>query len=127
MNTGCLKMARDRFIWFKGEHKVPSKDDVQSVLTHFIGEAGTVEWRKDQSRFYMVLQGDPSWPFTDMDLGVHNPHGEDKGRSRWIEVYMGKDNIDVMTRMMDEYTNTVADGVAKMIARFWQGQLEDDT
>jgi hypothetical protein len=43
---------------------------------------------------------------------------------RWIEVYVGDDNIDVITRRCDDITNVIAEGFAKLCARHWQGRLE---
>lgn len=37
-----------------------------------------------------------------------------------------KNNIDVITRRQDEVTMRIADGFAKLVARYWQGQLEMD-
>jgi len=41
------------------------------------------------------------------------------------EIFIGKDNVDVITRTMDEYTNNVADGLSEMIKRFWNGKSDD--
>ena len=118
-------MASDRFIWFKGEHKVPSKDDVESVLKNFFGEGtATLSW--GEGRFYATLPGTPSFPFRELPDALRDPFEGEGDRERWIEVYMDTDNIDVMTRGMDEYTNVLAEGIAGMIARYWQGELEDD-
>lgn len=114
-------MAADRFIWFKGDAKVPPKKDIESVLTNFFGEAAKVEWV--DGRFYATLQGKPTQPFAGLGLTgrLFPPDME-----RWIEVYVAKDNIDVITRQADTYTNVLADGVAKLFAHFWQGELEDE-
>jgi hypothetical protein len=43
-----------------------------------------------------------------------------------MEVYIDSDNIDVITRQGDEATNALALGFAKLLARYWDGELEDD-
>ena len=35
-------------------------------------------------------------------------------------------SIDVLTRMADEYTNNVADGIASMLHRFYEGKFESE-
>jgi hypothetical protein len=48
-----------------------------------------------------------------------------EARERWFEVWVGQDCIDVITRMMDEVTNNIAQGFAKLCARWWEGEIED--
>lgn len=47
-----------------------------------------------------------------------------KDRPRWIEVWLSKDNLLVMTRSADEITNDIAAGLARIFARFWKGKYE---
>jgi len=113
-------MATDRFIQF-GKRK-PKKAELESVLRNFFGEAGTVEWNQD--RFTVLLQGPGTFPFIDLEPDLA-PRLRPK--ERWIEVYPGNP-VDVITRLGDEYTSACARGLAKMIARYWAGELdmEDD-
>ena len=41
----------------------------------------------------------------------------DKKKERFFEVWIGKDNIDVITRFADEFTNVVANGFSELVAR----------
>jgi hypothetical protein len=43
---------------------------------------------------------------------------------RFIEVYVADDNVDVMTRQADEFTNALAEGLASLIARKFKGKRE---
>lgn len=115
-------MALDRFVNF--DKRRPTKEEVELVLRGFFGpDAATIEW--DGGRFYVTLPGKNSFPFASLPDVLRNPfEGED--RERWIEVYVAKDQFDVITRGHDEYTNVIAKGLAKMFARYWDGELEDD-
>jgi hypothetical protein len=46
-------------------------------------------------------------------------------RTRWIEVWPDVDVLYVMTREADTITNVVADGLAKLLARGWKGEVEE--
>lgn len=109
-------MALDRFIEF-GKKK-PSRDDVESVLRNFFGEAGEVEWNQD--RFTVKLQGPGTFPFEGL-VPDHMPNLRNK--ERWIEVCPGNP-MDVITRRQDDYTNSLAAGLAETFARFWEGEVE---
>jgi hypothetical protein len=121
-------MAADRFIYFKKERR-PTRDELESVLKNFLGSqvAGEVEWNEQQSRFYVTLPGKTSFPFQDLTDALRHPFADEK-RERWIEVWMDPEDptIDVMTRGMDEYTNVIANGIVKMLARYWEGEMEDE-
>lgn len=122
-------MACDRFIRFdKG--KVPSKEDVGKALEDYLG-AFLVQNEWGGGRWTAEIVGNNSWPLrrvVDTSKGffqrMSGKYEEEATRKRWVEVFIDIDNIDVMTRSHDEATNALADGFAKLVARFWQGQLE---
>lgn len=118
-------MAADRFVRFGEEH--PTRGEVEFLLRDLLGDAALgVEW--DRDRFYVSLHGELSFPFARLAPEAPNPHADDEGRGRWIEVWLGDDGgtIDVMTRGMDEYTHAVADRVTDVLARWWGGEVEDE-
>lgn len=123
-------MAADRFIRFDGpKARRPKKDELLLVLKNFVGGAGGVEWVDDQDRAYITLPGHPSFPFRGLpEMEGRDRHDGEQDRPRWIEVWQDPRDgtVDVMTRGMDEFTNVVAEGVAKMIARWWGGEYEDE-
>jgi len=116
-------MASDRFVRWKKNTK-PTKDEVEQVIKDYLGETMTsLKWEGD--RFFACLVGKTTAPLksvADEDLRRILTHRD--GEERWMEVWLADDCLDVMTRGMDEYTNNVADGLAKIFARFWQGKLE---
>jgi len=119
-------MALDRFVRFKKDRR-PKRDDVERLLRNFFGEGATTSIDWEGGRFYVTLPGHLTFPFaglteetTNMELATQ---WDDRGR--WIEVYVARTNVDVITRGMDEYTNALADHIAEMLARFWNGELDD--
>lgn len=114
-------MSNDRFINFS---KRPAKAAIAKFLADFVGEAGRLEWSVD--RWIITLVGKPSACFKQFKRRVTKGYRElfELQPSRWIEVWPGQYCIDVLTRTMDEFTNAVAEGMAKCIARFWDGSLE---
>jgi len=133
-------MASDRFIYF-AEGKVPSHQDVGMMLEDYLGAVmAGIEW--GGSSWTALLVGNKSWPFRrvyERGPAFNKPlypglqailDEERDGRAheeRRVEVYIGDDNIDVITRRQDELTNRIADGFARLVARFWQGSLEMET
>lgn len=116
-------MALDRFVNFK--ERRPSKEEVGLVLRDFFGpDAAKIEW--DNGRYFVTLPGKNSFPFASLPDALRDPFAGEEARERWIEVYVAKDQFDVITRSHDEYTNVIAEGLARMFARYWDGELEDD-
>lgn len=115
-------MALDRFIRF-GDRR-PTREQTELVLRNFIGDAGRVFW--EGGRFFVQLAGKNSFPFKGIEGVPEHMQSDDRYHpdGRWIEVYIGTTQFDVITREHDEYTNVVADGIAAMFARFWDGELE---
>lgn len=117
-------MALDRVINWKTRR--PQRQQLERMLEDFIGGAGTVEWNKD--RWYIYLVGScstairrQSWAHT-----CARKRFDGEPWKRWIEVWPGERCVDVMTRQHDEYTNAVAAGLARLIARFWKGEMADE-
>jgi len=116
-------MSCDRFIHFK--NKAPSKEEIEKVLEDYLG-AFLVNNEWDGNRWNVTLVGNNSWPFRRMAIpGAATAGAEENAKYvRWMEVYIGDDNIDVITRQGDWATNCLADGFAKLVAQFWKGELE---
>jgi len=109
-------MAVDRFIQF--ENDKPDLESIKSVLIAFFNDDGVTHIYWDDDRFYINLPGKGSFPFRDL-IDTSPPIRDE----RWIEVYPGNP-MDIITRTQDEYTNIIADGIAQMFARFWNGELD---
>jgi hypothetical protein len=120
-------MACDRFVKF-AKGKVPNRADVGKVLADYLG--GLLlgkEWKRD--RWMALLAGNKSWPFRQVEpipSEMAKAAAEEAKEERWIEVVVSSEDIDVLTRRQDELVNNVADGFAKLVARYWQGRLEMD-
>lgn len=106
-------MACDRFVHWRDEKKRPHREEIEAALTGYIGGAGRAYWKDD--RYFVDLLGAPSNPF---------PHRTCPHDTRWFEVYLHEDAIDVITREADEFTNNVAKGFAALCARYWQGDAD---
>lgn len=130
-------MAQDRFVNWKS--KGPTRKETRQVLEDFFSEAATkIEWRKD--RFFVHLVGTHSNPtkrtkglsdypqqpgsplrpgFRPVIMEINTP-----SEGRHIEVWLSRTSLDIITRHGDEFTNSLAEGLAKLFARLWQGELE---
>jgi len=120
-------MSADWFVRFKGEAVPPTKEEIGSLLcNYFDAAASEIRWERD--RYYVTLHGSCSFPFAELAPDVADPYKSEKPRERWIEVWLDRKDgtVDVITRMMDNYTNALASDVAGTIARFWHGELDDD-
>jgi len=118
-------MALDRFVYWKSQR--PTIEEIQRCLEDYVaGLAVSVErWQDD--RFGVTLPGYLSFPLTWTGLATDAQRAavRELQRSRWFEVYVGSDHIDVITRQMDEITNNVARGFAELMARGWDGDFKE--
>lgn len=126
-------MACDRFIDWKKNEKRPSREEIEVVIQDYFGPVATeVRWKDE--RFYITLLGKQSHPFEHVDpdhpvarTTLHYRKLAEEGKAsaeRWIEVWMGPDSMDVITRMADPFTNACAKDLAWHIAGQWNGDLE---
>lgn len=102
-------MALDRFIHFD-DGQTPSFEQVRDVCVHYIGGSGTIT-------------SEPPRIFAEVPGASHCPIARPE---RFIEVYVDDDNVDVMTRQGDEFTNALAEGLTGLICRKFQGKREYD-
>lgn len=116
-------MACDRFVYWKKERR-PKREELRLMLEDFFaGLTTSIVWEKD--RFFINILGAPSSPFKRFPgVPEHVAKGDPDITERWIEVWPSNDCLDVMTRQMDEVTNVLAEGFAKLAARYWDGELE---
>ena len=111
-------MSSDRIITFP---KGPTKKQVESVTRNFFGEAAEVAW--DQDTLTVKLQGPGTFPYEGIEpdyMPTMRP------KERWITVEGHGEQIDVITRLGDDYTSACADGLVEVFARYWEGTLDDD-
>jgi len=108
----------DRFVYWQKER--PTKEQLKNALEDYIGIPGAVSWDDSGGRFLVDLPGTPGSPIKRL---LSNHQHEYDGK-RWFELYIADDNIDVITRQADEFTNTVAAGFAQFCKRFWDGRTD---
>ena len=111
-------MALDRFITFPEGKKGPTKKELGLVVRNFFGDAAKIEW--DQDRWTVSLPGKPTWTFEGIEDDMMPRM---RNTERWIEVHFS--TMDIITRRQDDFTNYLAEGLAKTIARYWEGELDD--
>ena len=99
-----------------GERK-PDQVQFNTFLEDFFGGAAMWSWT-GPGRATVRLPGRSSHPFGRL---VDFPMAAPVHAERWIEVILTAESVDILTRMQDEYTGVLADGMAAAIERFWQG------
>lgn len=117
-------MGLDRFVHWK-KH-VPSKNDIEKILNNFFHAIHKkIWWSKD--RFIVELPGDPTYIFNGVsdereDLKLDKVYKE--GSSRFLEIWIAEDCIDIITRSGDELTNSLANELARRISLYYQAELD---
>jgi hypothetical protein len=116
-------MACDRFI-YKCEKK-PTKKDIGVALVDYLGDdlIKELQWSKD--RWFVALRSERSHPLRHLVDPAILFLDQEPDDGRWFEVWIKGKTVDVITRRQDELTNNIALGFAKLVARFWEGELED--
>jgi hypothetical protein len=70
------------------------------------------------------LPGKPTSPFEGVDGNRAFPRMGHDDPERWIEVVLCPENLDVLTRVQDEFTNGIADQLARAFTRYYRGKLD---
>lgn len=121
-------MSYDRFIRWQSELR-PTQAEVLLLIQDYFGEAlVSADWKG--SRWNVLLHGRKS-------VAVRNLPGcppsiravaeEEKDDERFLEVFFDEqtaNHFSIITRHADEYTGAVAEGLAQLIARLWNGKVE---
>ncbi len=114
-------MPRDIFVYFE---KMPEKGELETLLKRYVGGAAT-EVKFDAGRWFATLHGSNSNPVLDFEKKGYASNVPYREGERWFEVYLADNNIDVMTREQDPFTNDVAKGFAELMARLYHGRLKE--
>lgn len=123
-------MSTDRTIhWIS--RRAPTRADVDQVLRDFFnGAATSIRW--DRDRFVVIVPGKHRNALCTVSPIIGSRHQRERvGKSaplpsqRWLEVWIDPDDgtVDVITRQADDYTCALADGIAAVLARYWEGEL----
>jgi len=119
-------VASDRFVnWTT---RKPTREEVQLVIEDYLGEmASEIRWERD--RFFVTLVGKHSHPLRRIEGAspILTREPDPGWEGRYMEIWPDPDGncLDVMTRQQDELTNRIADGLAQLFARFWEGKLDE--
>lgn len=115
-------MSQDRFVHWQDQR--PAVGQVHLVARSYLGEFAKV-MSHDGRRLTITLRGNYSHPLQNIPGAPHKDvHAELARRSRWIEVYVDPEYVDVITRQQDPATNALADGLAAVLVGWWGGRLE---
>jgi hypothetical protein len=122
-------VGHSRFIWWVDEK--PSSIEVGVLLKLYLsGATADCQWDEPGGRWMVGLPGKVAvtWlgsPDMCAKYGIE-PRDDPKcyPEERWFEVWVDEECCDVITRAMDDFTNAVATGFAKLVARRWQGRYE---
>lgn len=129
-------MSLDRIVKFAKEtSRRPCRREIEPILEDFFNGAAQIEWNTD--RYFVSLPGTVSFAFRRLPYFKGTPRADhaqeeyNEKRERWIELWTGKvadgeaiDKIDVLTRHQDDYTNALADSLAKIVALYFDGEQE---
>jgi len=106
-------MARDRFVYWPEGKKVLTPELLAFVSAYGRGIFEEEMYDAAKKRIFVTLPGKTS----------HRP-GLEPGR-RYFEICVNAHCIDVITRMTDDITNAIADGLAWAAKSKWNGRLDD--
>lgn len=112
-------MSLDRIVYWR--EQPPAQRAVVMLLRDYMGGAGRVRWHAGTGRYFIDLPGhcsSPTWR-----VG-HVGRSFEPGAKRWIEVFLHNDCVDVITRVADDFTNGIAERLADVLARAFDGKAE---
>jgi len=115
-------MPADRIVNRKPRGKWPTRKEVGVISTDYFGDLAKVSWEKD--RYFCKVVGTISHPLNRIK-GAYKSPLDLKFQERWIEVWFDRSSLYVMTRMQDEVTGALAEGLASLFCRFYQGTRAD--
>lgn len=125
-------MGADRFVYWN-EQK-PTWEEIRMVTEDYLGDMlETIETDENKSEpraLFVTLTGRWSHPLrrmaeaTDAVKQFASEPREPGWEGRYLEVWQHVDGVNVETRMQDEITCRIADGLAGVFARFWEGRLD---
>ena len=114
-------MSVDRFVRF--DKKKPTLDELKDILECYIEGLGSISYSSNDSVWFVKLPGKPSFPFKTIYPEMDSQAHEERGFEVWVGALIAN-NIDVVTRQADELTSAIADGYAKIVARFFEADLD---
>lgn len=126
-------MTYDRLIEFK-KKEGPTEAEIVKVLENLIGGAGIISWptdvrqSKDHKCLSVVLPGNPTNALDGISPVLKRGR-LDLSPLRGFRVWyhpVTRNSIDVATSHQDEFTSAIANMAAKVFARYWEGEYNDE-
>lgn len=104
-------MSTDRILTLG---RSPTQDELRKALDGYLNGAAEVTWNED--RWICSFPSEASEPYRNLapEFYVVRPD-----KARWFEVILVDADLDILTRMQDEFVCAVADGFAAFAKRFW--------
>ena len=110
-------MACDRFVYWN--ERKPTREQINELLWDFLGTfCLSIEWNSD--RYIATLRGPATRMFKRQ--GTNRGHRPD----RFMEIWLSKKSMDVITREADDATNALADEFARRCAKFYEATYEEE-
>jgi len=112
-------MAADRVVdWSENRSRMPNGDQLLMLLEDYLGGSGKIAWEMNGFLSCTLIGAGSNaqrrWPgFNRMEYP----------EVRWFEVWPAEDSIDVITRVQDDFTRAVADGLVKLLVNACGGVL----
>jgi len=123
-------MGMDRFIHWKEppEWGSPTIERLAAVAQNFLGPRWSVTHTEDwivcesgeQQTWALLSEYTPG----DIEPEKFQKQYAEGTPTRGFEVFFTEDQTSVITRQADEFTSALADQYAKIIARWWKGEIE---
>lgn len=119
-------MSCDRFVYWTEDR--PTPDQLFAITRDFFGDTATVT-RKANGTIYAKM-GARSEPLAAVSEYVAKGVELEKAfpvrpQTRCIELFPHDNSVDVITRLADEFTDALADGLARLLARYYRARLDD--
>ncbi len=121
-------MAIDHFVYWKKGKRKPSIAELKLLIEDYLGSVA-VKIVESETDFIVTLAGQSSDPWKRLKgWETMAEAAKERGkRKRWFEVdFQQGRGIDVITRQPDEFTENVASGFAKLVARLFEGKVEEN-
>jgi hypothetical protein len=117
-------MSIDYVVYWKD--KKPSKEQIWLVAEDFFGGIAKVSW--DSDRFLVTLPGKVTNPFVRISPWLAEEESAKlkaglARTERFLELYQDDERtyLAVIVRQQDDFVMSLAEGLAMVFCRFWQG------
>lgn len=101
--------------------KRPTGSQIQTVIEDFFNGGESIVTIVREKRWWTVtMPGRTSHPLARISPLLKKSPMEP--RDRGLEVYLSSESLSVITRLQDEYVNSLAKGLAEVFVRYWEAR-----